>query len=187
MKRICIFCGSSKSRDPQVEVEIKKVMKHFAENQIELVYGGASIGVMGGLANELLGLGGKVIGVIPTTLMRVEIAHPGLTELKQVGTMHERKAIMYDLSDAFLIFPGGMGTLDELFEILTWRQLGLHNKHIAILNTNGYYDHLLKFLDQAVESGLLQQRHRDMLFSANTWEEIWAHFQVPQQLLPLKV
>lgn len=175
--RICIFCGSSNSLDPQVKVEASKVMEHFARHQVELVYGGASIGVMGELANGLINRGGKVTGVIPRQLMKVEIAHAGLDQLHVVKDMHERKKMMYDLSDAFLIFPGGMGTLDELFEILTWKQLGLHDKPIAILNVNNYYTDLLKFLDGAVEKGLLKQHHRDYLFASDSWEKTWEYFR----------
>jgi uncharacterized protein (TIGR00730 family) len=175
--RICIFCGASESRDPQVASEVKRVMKSFHENDIELVYGGAAIGIMGALANELMVLGGKAQGVIPRQLMKKEIAHAGLTKLHIVPDMHSRKKMMYDLSDAFLIFPGGMGTLDELFEILTWRQLGLHGKPIAILNINGYFDHLLGFLDQAVENGLVKPRDRELVFSSRNWEEILCYFK----------
>lgn len=175
--RICIFCGASESRDPQVYSEAKKVMKIFHENNIELVYGGAAIGVMGALANELMNLGGKAQGVIPRQLMKKEIAHAGLTDLHVVPDMHARKKMMYDLSDAFLIFPGGMGTMDELFEILTWRQLGFHGKPIALMNINGYFDHLLKFLDHSVEQGLVKPHDRNLLFSSANWDEIMAHFR----------
>jgi uncharacterized protein (TIGR00730 family) len=174
--KICIFCGSSSSLDPKVEAEIKKVMAQFASNKVELIYGGAGIGIMGGLANELISNGGRVTGIIPRQLMKVEIAHAGLDELHVVKDMHERKKMMYDLSDAFLIFPGGMGTMDELFEILTWKQLGLHNKPIAIYNINHYYDHLLKFLDHAVSQGLIKERDRNLLFASESWEKIWDYF-----------
>ena len=174
--RICIFCGASESRDPKVNAEAKFVMKSFYENDIELVYGGAAIGVMGALANELMNLGGKAQGVIPRQLMKKEIAHGGLSELHVVPDMHARKKMMYDLSDAFLIFPGGMGTLDELFEILTWRQLGFHGKPIALMNINGYFDHLLKFLDHSVEQGLMKTHDRNLVFSSSDWNEILQYF-----------
>jgi uncharacterized protein (TIGR00730 family) len=132
---------------------------------------------MGALANELISLGGKAYGVIPRQLMKKEIAHGALTELHVVPDMHSRKKMMYDLSDAFLIFPGGMGTLDELFEILTWRQLGFHGKPIALMNINGYFDHLLKFLDHSVEKGLVKPQDRALLFSSNNWDEILNHFR----------
>lgn len=175
--KICIFCGASSSLDPAVEIQAKKVMKHFYENQVQLVYGGAAIGVMGQLANELMSQGGKVLGVIPRRLMLKEVAHAALTDLRVVPDMHERKKVMYDESDAFLIFPGGMGTLDELFEILTWKQLGIHSKPIAILNINGYYDHLLKFLDHAVSQGMIKPSDRAHVFSSDKWEDIWTYYQ----------
>lgn len=175
--KICIFCGANNSLDSHVEAHVKTVMKHFAEHEIGLVYGGAAIGIMGDLANELINLGGKVTGIIPRSLMKKEIAHGGLDELHVVKDMHERKKMMYDLSDAFLIFPGGMGTLDELFEILTWKQIGLHDKKIAVLNINGYYDHLLGFLDHAVVSGLIKPADRSLFFSSSEWEDIWDYFK----------
>lgn len=174
--KICIFCGASSSSDLEVTTIAKKLMASFYENEIELVYGGASIGIMGTLANELMIRGGKVTGVIPQQLMKKEIAHAGLTELHVVKDMHERKKMMYDLSDAFLILPGGMGTLDELFEILTWRQLGLHQRPIALLNINHYFDHLISFLDHAVEKRLVSEIDRKLLFASDKWEEVWKHF-----------
>jgi uncharacterized protein (TIGR00730 family) len=174
--KVCIFCGANSSLDSDVELMAKKVMTFFGKNQIELVYGGAAIGVMGTLATDLMLQGGRVTGVIPQLLMTKEVAHGGLTELIVTKDMHERKQLMYKLSDAFLIFPGGMGTLDELFEIVTWRQIGIHGKPIAILNINGYYDSLITFLDHAVAKGLIQQKDRDIIFSSPSWEEIWTHF-----------
>lgn len=170
--KICIFCGANASLDAQVDVEVKKLMTVFASKKIDLVYGGASIGVMGALATDLINKGGNVYGVIPQRLMKKEIAHGGLTELHVVKDMHERKKMMYDLSDAFLIFPGGMGTLDELFEILTWKQLGIHNKPIAIFNINNYYDHLIAFIDNAVDKGLIKKDDRKLLFASSDWNEI---------------
>ncbi len=175
--KICIFCGANASLDPDVDREVKSLMDHFAKNNVELVYGGAGIGVMGALATELMIKGGKVTGIIPQHLMKKEIAHAGLTKLVVVKDMHDRKKMMYDISDAFLIFPGGMGTLDELFEILTWKQLGIHSKPIAILNINNYYDHLLAFLDLAVERGLVKPNDRKLLFDSISWIEIWDHLK----------
>lgn len=174
--KICIFCGANSSQDSDVESIAKKIMSDFYQKNIELVYGGAAIGVMGTLATELMVKGGRVTGVIPQHLMKKEVAHAGLSELIVTKDMHERKQRMYKLSDAFLIFPGGMGTLDELFEIVTWRQLGLHQKRIAILNINGYFDHLLSFLDHAVTQGLIKKSDRDIIFSSSSWEDIWDHF-----------
>ncbi len=175
--KICIFCGAASSSDPDVQKFAKMVMKEFSVHQIELVYGGAAIGVMGTLADELINLGGKVTGVIPQHLMNKEVAHAGLTHLHVVKDMHERKQLMYKLSDAFLIFPGGMGTLDELFEIVTWRQLGLHSKPIALYNINGYFDHLLKFLDHTVAQGLVKKTDRELIFTSSEWSEIFLHFK----------
>ena len=174
--KICIFCGANSSKDSDVESFAKNIMTDFRKNDVELVYGGAAIGVMGTLATDLMVKGGRVTGVIPQHLMKKEVAHGGLTELIVTKDMHERKQLMYKLSDAFLIFPGGMGTLDELFEIVTWRQLGLHQKPIAILNINGYFDDLLKFLDHAVAQGLIKQSDRNIIFSSSKWEDIWGHF-----------
>lgn len=174
--KICIFCGANSSLDPAVENMALSVMEDFAKKNIGLVYGGAGIGVMGTLATDLINRGGKVTGVIPQHLMTKEVAHGGLDELIVTKDMHERKQLMYKLSDAFLIFPGGMGTLDELFEIVTWRQLGLHGKPIAIMNINGYFDHLLKFLDHTVSQGLVKPKDRELIFASSNWEDIWKHF-----------
>jgi uncharacterized protein (TIGR00730 family) len=174
--KICIFCGANASLDPEVDRQVKILMTEFADRNIELVYGGAGIGIMGALATELMVKGGKVTGIIPQRLMKKEIAHGGLTHLHVVKDMHERKKMMYDLSDAFLIFPGGMGTLDELFEILTWKQLGIHNKPIAIFNINNYYDYLLQFLDHALDKGLIKSHDRSLLFSSSDWNHIWQYF-----------
>lgn len=175
--KICIFCGANASLDPEVDKQVKILMQEFAENNVELVYGGAGIGIMGSLATELMLKGGRVTGVIPQQLMKKEIAHAGLTELHVVKDMHDRKKMMYDLSDAFLIFPGGMGTMDELFEILTWKQLGFHAKPIAIFNINNYYDHLLSFLEHAVEKGLIKSQDRKLLFDSDSWIDIWNYFK----------
>lgn len=174
--KICIFCGAFSSNDQKVDQEVLKVMSYFKQNNIGLVYGGAAIGIMGKLANELVNLGGEVIGVIPRQLMKKEVAHAGLNKLHVVADMHQRKKLMYELSDAFLIFPGGMGTLDELFEILTWKQLGLHSKPIAIFNINGYFDHLISFIEQAIDKGLIRPENRELYFVSSDWSEIAAHF-----------
>jgi uncharacterized protein (TIGR00730 family) len=178
--KVCIFCGANSSLDTEVEREIKVLMTHFAKNKVHLVYGGAGIGVMGSLATELLQQGGSVTGVIPRHLMRKEIAHDSLTQLHVVGDMHERKKMMYEISDAFLVLPGGMGTMDELFEILTWKQLGLHRKPIAIFNINGYYDHLINFINHAVDKGLIKLSDRSLLFDSDSWLEIWKYFNEDQ-------
>lgn len=175
--KICIFCGANASTDPEVNRQVKIITEQFFQNNVEMVYGGAGIGIMGALATELVVKGGVVTGVIPQQLMKKEIAHGGLSELHVVKDMHERKKMMYDLSDAFLIFPGGMGTMDELFEILTWKQLGLHSKPIALFNINNYYDHLLNFLNIATDKGLIKPVDRELLFDSDSWIDIWDYFQ----------
>lgn len=176
--KICIFCGSGSSNDPQVTNHVNQVMDDFFQKEIELVYGGAGIGIMGDLANRLSSLGGRVTGIIPIRLMKKEIAHAGLTKLHVVRDMHQRKKMMYELSDAFLIFPGGLGTLDELFEILTWKQLGIHNKPIAILNINHYFDHLVSFLDEAQSKGLVRPLDRELMFVSSEWSEIKKYYGI---------
>lgn len=148
--RICVYCGASATRDPAVETEIRTFGREIARREIDLVCGGSSLGLMGALADEVLGAGGKVIGVIPKTLVGREEAHKGLTELKVVSTMHEREQVMSDLGDAFVAFPGGFGTLEEIIEMITWKQLGIHGKPIVIANIGGYFDALLQQLETAI-------------------------------------
>jgi uncharacterized protein (TIGR00730 family) len=165
LKRICVFCGSSSgTRNIYVETA-REVGGLLAERGIELVYGGGKVGLMGAVAEACLSAGGKVIGVIPQLLVDKEVAHSGLTELRIVQTMHERKALMADLADAFLALPGGYGTWDELCEVLTWSQIGIQRKASAILNVNGYYDPLLAMADRAVAEGFLRDIHRELLLT----------------------
>ncbi|MEO8150111.1 MAG: TIGR00730 family Rossman fold protein [Bacteroidia bacterium] len=147
MKSIAVFCGSSKGNDPIYTKVANELGKYLAQQKIGLVYGGGNIGLMGIIADAVLQSGGKVTGVIPHFLMKKEVGHTGLTELILVDTMHQRKQIMCDRADAFITMPGGFGSMDELFEILTWKQLGLHNKPIGVLNVNGYYDHLVALIN----------------------------------------
>jgi uncharacterized protein (TIGR00730 family) len=147
---ICVYCGASATREPAVETEIRTFGSEIARRGITLVYGGSSLGLMGALADEVLAAGGKVIGVIPKTLVGRESAHKGLTELKVVSTMHEREQVMSDLGDAFVAFPGGFGTLVEIIEMITWKQLGIHGKPIVIANIGGYFDALLQQFDTAI-------------------------------------
>jgi uncharacterized protein (TIGR00730 family) len=162
MKRICLFCGSS----TRVGNGYLDLARNFggllAARGIELVYGGGSIGLMGAAADAALEAGGRVIGVIPEALARKEVLHEGLSDLRIVGSMHERKALMADLSDGFAALPGGLGTLDEWFEIWTWAQLGIHNKPIGLLNFRGFFDPLLAQLDRMVEDGFVRPEHRAM-------------------------
>lgn len=160
--RVCVFCGSSSGNSDAFESAARQLGDALLEFGHALVYGGAHVGLMGLIADTVLSGGGEVIGVIPRQLVEKEIAHQKLTRLHVVETMHERKALMADLSDAFIALPGAYGTLDELFEILTWAQLGLHQKPIGILNVDGYYDSLLHFLDRGVESGFLKSANREL-------------------------
>jgi len=164
VRRICVFCGSSAGKDPVYTERAAALGKLLAERGIGLVYGGASVGLMGAVADGALAAGGEVIGVIPKHLMRVEIAHANLTELHVTADMHERKAKMAELSDAFLALPGGAGTLEELAEIWTWAQLGLHGKPLGLVDVAGYYRPLHEFADHMVAEGFLKQEHRDLLF-----------------------
>jgi uncharacterized protein (TIGR00730 family) len=163
MNRVCVFCGSSNGFEPAMREDARALGKLFAERGIGLVYGGASVGLMGAIADAVLKAGGAVFGVIPESLQRREIAHLDLTELHVVPSMHARKLLMSDLSDAFVALPGGIGTLEELFEVWTWAQLGLHAKPVALLNLRGFYDPLLQFLDQVVSRGFMPAAHRDTL------------------------
>jgi uncharacterized protein (TIGR00730 family) len=163
MRRLCIFCGSSEGHDPAYLQAARTLGETLAVNGIGLVYGGASVGLMGALADAALGAGGDVTGVMPRALVEKEIAHNGLSDLRVVGSMHERKALMAELSDGFAALPGGIGTFEELFEMWTWAQLGHHRKPCALLNVRGFYDGLIAFLDQVAERGFIRGAHRAML------------------------
>jgi uncharacterized protein (TIGR00730 family) len=163
VKSACIFCGSSPGARPQYTEATEDLGGLLVEHGITLVYGGASVGLMGRLADTVLSEGGEAIGVMPRALVEREIAHLGLTDLHVVDSMHERKALMAELSDAFVALPGGLGTLDELFEIYTWSQLGLHRKPCGLLNVEGYYQHVADFLDHAVAERFVREEHRDLL------------------------
>lgn len=163
MKSICVFCGSSFGTAPAYEEAARRLGRMLADEGITLIYGGGNVGLMGAVADAALEAGGEVIGVIPKALMRREIGHPGLTELHVVGSMHERKAKMAELSEGFVALPGGTGTLEELFEVLTWAQLGEHDKPCGLLDVAGYYGPLLAVLDHMVEQGFLEEQHRKML------------------------
>ncbi|AQZ95309.1 TIGR00730 family Rossman fold protein [Halopseudomonas phragmitis] len=161
--RICVFCGSSSGNRPDYLEAANQLGTALAKAGIGLVYGGAQVGLMGEVANAALAAGGEVIGVIPKALVDRELAHEGLTKLKVVGSMHERKAMMAELSDGFIALPGGVGTFEELFEVWTWAQLGHHRKPCAVFNVSGYYDKLIDFLDHCVEQGFFKPVYRDML------------------------
>jgi uncharacterized protein (TIGR00730 family) len=174
MKRIAVFCGSSSGTDKDFEATARKLGQKFASENIGLVYGGAKVGLMGAVADGVLGGSGTVIGVLPTFLKAKEIAHDGLTELILVETLHERKTRMNDLSDGVIALPGGFGTLEEYFEMLTWGQLGLHEKPMGILNINGYYDELISFLDSMVHKGLLKESNREMILISDNIDDLLA-------------
>ena len=162
MKRICVFCGSSPGADPAYAEAAADLGRLLAGRGLTLVYGGGHVGLMGVLADAALAAGGRVTGVIPEALAAKELAHGGLTDLVVVGSMHERKALMSELSDAFIALPGGIGTLEEWFEVWTWSQLGFQPKPCGMLNVAGYYDHLLAFLDHMTEERFLSPPHRSM-------------------------
>jgi hypothetical protein len=163
MRRICVFCGSSPGAHPDYGAVTVELAEALAGAGLGVVYGGASVGLMGVLADAALAAGGEVAGVIPQSLVDSEIAHPGLSELHVVGSMHERKALMAELSDGFVALPGGTGTLDELFEVYTWTQLGLQAKPLGLLDVRGYFAQLAGFLDHAVQERFVTPEHRGML------------------------
>ncbi len=165
IRRICVFCGSSEGNRPVYRDAAVAVGGLFAQRKIGLVYGGGHVGLMGALADSVLASGGEAIGVIPKALMEKEIGHRGLTELRVVSSMHERKALMMELSDAFMALPGGFGTLEEFCEVLTWSQLGLHRKPCGLLNVDDYYGAFLALLHRAVNDGFLHPTHRSLLLS----------------------
>ncbi len=170
--KVCVFCGSSMGNSPVYRNEAKVVAEYFVKRNISLVYGGANVGIMKVLADVMLENNKEVIGVMPTMLIEKEVAYFDITKLYQVETMAERKDKMLELSDAFIALPGGFGTLDELSEILTFNQLRITDKPLGILNVNGYFDHLLKFFDHAVEVGYVRQEHRNNLIVANEIETL---------------
>jgi uncharacterized protein (TIGR00730 family) len=163
MKRICVFCGSSAGSRPEFAEAADALGRAIAGRGMGLVYGGSNVGLMSRIARSALGAGGEVVGVIPRVLVEKEVAFAELEDLRVVGSMLERKTLMAELSDGFIALPGGFGTIDELVEMLTWTQLGLHRKPCGLLNVNGYFDSLLAFFDRSVADGFLQTEHRAML------------------------
>jgi len=165
LKSVCVYCGSNFNGDEKLRSAIKHLAQNLANHNITLVYGGGRVGVMGIIADDVLELGGKVIGVIPQFLMDKEVGHSGVTEMIVTDNMHQRKQKMADLSDGFIILPGGFGTLEEFFEVLTWLQLGLHNKPIGVLNVDGFYDPLFAQMDVMVKHRFLKQNNRNLVFN----------------------
>lgn len=172
IESVCVFAGSSSGTRPQYAGAAEQLGRALAGRGWRVVYGGGRVGLMGVLADAALAAGGEVIGVIPEALLRKEVGHEGLTDLRVVQTMHQRKALMSELSDAVVALPGGLGTLEELFEILTWAQLGIHAKACGMLNAAGYYDDLLRFLGQTVGEGFVRREHRDMILAAASADEL---------------
>ncbi|MEO6815205.1 MAG: TIGR00730 family Rossman fold protein [Edaphobacter sp.] len=172
IKNIAVFCASASGADPAYLAAANDLGCKLAAHDIGVIYGGAKVGLMCAVAESALAHGGRVVGIIPEVLVDLEVAHHGITELHVVDTMHSRKAMMGEKSDAFVIMPGGFGTLEEMFEVLAWQTLGLHNKPIVLLNINGFYDQLLGFLSHAVAEGMLKQKSREILLAAKSVEEV---------------
>jgi hypothetical protein len=183
MKHICVFCGANTGSNPLYAQVATEVGRYMAEQHYTLVYGAGNVGLMGVIADAVMAHGGQTTGVIPEFLQKWEVAHDNLDELIITQTMHERKAIMAERADAFVALPGGYGTLDELFEILTWRQLHLHQKPIGLLNVKGYFDPLLQMVDRMKEEGFLQAENHQLILSANTVGDLFA--QLSQQAAQL--
>jgi uncharacterized protein (TIGR00730 family) len=174
MKRIAVYCGSANPADPAYIESARLVGRAFAARGIGLVYGGGKLGLMGAVADSTLEAGGEVIGVIPRALVDAEVAHRGCTELHVVDTMHERKRAFTDLSDGFLTIPGGTGTMDELWEAMSWAQLGYHAKPVGLLNVAGYYDGLLEFWAKMGETGFVRPQHRGLLIAGDDLDDLLA-------------
>jgi uncharacterized protein (TIGR00730 family) len=177
MNSICVFCGSSPGNDPAYAEAASRLGRILAERDTTLVYGGGHVGLMGVVADAALGAGGDVIGVMPRSLVDREIGHTGLTKLHVVGSMHERKALMSELSDGFVALPGGNGTLEEFFEVLTWAQLGEHGKPCGLLNVAGYYDPLLAVFDRMVNRAFLKEEHRNLVLVEEDAKSLLERFE----------
>ena len=177
MNRICVYCGSSPGRLPDYRDAARALGHELAARGLGLVYGGAGIGVMGAVADAILEKGGQAIGVIPYALATREVAHSGLDELFVVDSMHERKAKMAELSDGFIALPGGWGTIEEIFEMLTWAQLGFHKKPCGLLNISGYYDHLFTFLEHAIDQRFVREEYRPMIMMEQTAGDLLDRYQ----------
>ena len=174
MKSICVFCGANYNGDPVLKQTVEQLAEVLVARDISLVFGGGHVGVMGLLADAVLTRGGKAIGVIPQFLMDKEVGHTGLTEMHVVDNMHQRKQLMNDLCDGIIMLPGGFGTLEEFFEVLTWLQLGLHDHPIGVLNVNGFYDYLLKQMDVMVEQRFLKPANRQLVITSTDAIELVA-------------
>jgi uncharacterized protein (TIGR00730 family) len=183
-KHLCVFCGSSQGANPAYAEAAKNLGGELARRGIALVYGGGNVGLMGVIADAVLAGGGEVIGVIPEALMAKELGHGRIQDLRVVKTMHERKAMMAELSDGFIAMPGGIGTFEEFFEIVTWAQLGFHSKPCALLNVNGFYDPLLHLLDHAIAESFVKPKQRDLVLVEADFSKLldrMAHHHVPHE------
>jgi uncharacterized protein (TIGR00730 family) len=180
IRNVAVFCASADGTNPQYRSAAEALGRELAAQRIGLIYGGARVGLMRAVAEAALAAGGHVVGVIPEVLVDLEVAHDGLSELHVTSTMHTRKALMGERSDAFIILPGGFGTLEEMFEVLAWQTLRLHDKPIIVLNTAGFYDTLLRFLDECVERGVLKEKNRRILHVAATVEEVFELLAAPE-------
>ena len=172
MKRLCVFCGSAKGNSERYVKQARQLGELLAKENVGLVFGGGKVGIMGAIADAVLGSGGDVTGVIPESLVSAEVAHHEITKLHIVTDMHARKKMMYELSHAFLVLPGGMGTLDEMFEILTWSQLGLHKKAIYILNEFGFYDSLLQYVRHSNAEGFIRDEHMRLIIEITRMSDV---------------
>jgi uncharacterized protein (TIGR00730 family) len=177
MRSVCVFCGSNPGRRPEYLAYAADLGRDLAQRGIRIVYGGAHVGTMGALADAALAAGGEIIGVIPGHLVAAEVAHQGLTQLRVVGSMHERKALMAEMSDAFIALPGGLGTLEEFVEVTAWTQLGLHVKPTGLLNPLGYYDALLQFFDHATAERFMRPDHREMIIARTNPDDLLTAMQ----------
>jgi uncharacterized protein (TIGR00730 family) len=174
VQRVCVFCASNVGNEPRFAEAARELGTTLAERSLTLVYGGGNVGLMGVLADAALAAGGRVVGVIPEALQRKEIAHEGLTELYVTGSMHERKAMMAELADGFVALPGGLGTWEEVLEILTWAQLGEHHKPVVLFDVNGFYEPLFELVEQAVKVGLMRAEHAALANRATSSDEALA-------------
>ncbi|HEY4164783.1 MAG TPA: TIGR00730 family Rossman fold protein [Dongiaceae bacterium] len=168
IKSLCVYCGSGRGKSPSYVAAARELGRALAERKIRLIYGGARIGIMGETADAAIQHGGEVVGIIPAHLQNSEVGHSGITELKVVDSMHTRKKLMFDMSDAFAVLPGGFGTLDELFEIITWRMLSLHDKPVVIVNVDGYWDGLQDLVDRVIDEGFARETARQHFSVVNS-------------------
>ena len=185
MKRLAVYCGSASPADPRYIQATRDVGTALAERGIGVVYGGGRLGLMGAIADSALAAGGEVIGVIPKALVSLEVAHRGLTDLQVVDTMHERKQAFTDLADGFLTLPGGTGTMDELWEALSWAQLGYHSKPVGLLNVSGYYDGIIAYWRMMQDVGFLRPQHRDLLIASDNLADLLEAMMAHQPVKPI--